>query len=107
MAGGGGDQSRRIGPEVVAKVARLARLDLEPDEAVRLADQLSGMLEHFADVDRLDLGGVEPLAQPLPLSNVMREDVVAPCLGRDEVLASAPAAEDGRFRVPPVVGFTE
>jgi len=33
--------------------------------------------------------------------------VPAACLDRDEVLAAAPAAEDGRFRVPPVVGFTE
>lgn len=107
MAGADGGRSRRIGPDTVAKVARLARLDLAPDEAERMAEQLSGMLEHFADVDRLDLDGVEPLAQPLPLVNVMRDDVPAPCLDRDEVLAAAPAAEDGRFRVPPVVGFTE
>jgi aspartyl-tRNA(Asn)/glutamyl-tRNA(Gln) amidotransferase subunit C len=107
VAGADGGRSRRIGPDVVAKVARLARLDLAPDEAERMAEQLSGMLEHFADVDRLDLDGVEPLAQPLPLVNVMRDDVPAACLDRDEVLAAAPAAEDGRFRVPPVVGFTE
>ena len=107
MEGGGEARSRRIGPDVVSKVARLARLDLAPDEVERMAEQLSGMLEHFADVDRLDLEGVEPLAQPLPLVNVMRDDVVAPCLDRDEVLAEAPAAVDGRFRVPPVVGFAE
>jgi aspartyl-tRNA(Asn)/glutamyl-tRNA(Gln) amidotransferase subunit C len=34
----------------------------------------------------------------------MRPDVVEPCLDRDEVLAAAPAAEDGRFRVPRILG---
>jgi aspartyl-tRNA(Asn)/glutamyl-tRNA(Gln) amidotransferase subunit C len=38
---------------------------------------------------------------------VLRDDVVAPSLDRDEVLGSAPAAQDGRFRVPPIVGFEE
>lgn len=94
----------RITPEAVAKVARLARLDLTPDELVRLTAQLDGMLEHFADMDALDLSGVEPMTQAFPLVNVLRPDVVQPCLDRDEVLAAAPAAEDGRFRVPPIIG---
>ena len=63
------------------------------------------MLEHFADIDALDLDDVEPMTQPYPLANVMRDDVVAPGLDRDEVLAAAPAAEDGRFRVPPIIGL--
>jgi aspartyl-tRNA(Asn)/glutamyl-tRNA(Gln) amidotransferase subunit C len=63
------------------------------------------MLEHFADIDALDLGSVEPMTQPYPLVNVLRPDVVQPCLDRDEVLAAAPAAEEGRFRVPPIIGL--
>ena len=89
------------------KVARLARLHLTDSEVDRMTNQLAGMLEHFRDVDALDLSDVEPLNQPIPLSNVMREDVEAPSLDRDEVLSSAPAAQDGRFRVPPIVGFEE
>ena len=87
------------------KVARLARLHLNDSEVDRMTNQLAGMLEHFRDVDALDLSDVEPLNQPIPLSNVMRDDVEAPSLDRDEVLSSAPAAQDGRFRVPPIVGF--
>ncbi len=89
------------------KVARLARLHLTDSEVDRMTNQLAGMLEHFRDVDALDLSDVEPLNQPIPLSNVMRDDVEAPSLDRDEVLSSAPAAQDGRFRVPPIVGFEE
>lgn len=96
-----------ISRETVMKVARLARLHLTDAEADRMTTQLAGMLEHFRDVDALDLSNVEPLNQPIPLSNVLRDDVEAPSLDRDEVLASAPAAQDGRFRVPPIIGFEE
>ena len=97
--------SERISAEVVVKVSRLARLDVSPDEVQRITTQMAGMLEHFADIDALDLSDVEPMTQPYPLSNVFREDVVVTGLDREEVLANAPAAEDGRFRVPPIVGL--
>jgi aspartyl-tRNA(Asn)/glutamyl-tRNA(Gln) amidotransferase subunit C len=96
--------SERISPDDVAHVARLARLDLGPDELAVAAEQLGGVLDHFADIDALDLDGVEPMTQPYPLQNVLRDDVVGGCIDRDEVLAAAPAAEDGRFRVPPILG---
>ena len=44
------------------------------------------------------------MTHPVPLTNVLREDVEVPCLDRDEVLAAAPAAESGRFKVPPILG---
>lgn len=97
--------SDRISAADVAKVARLARLDLPPADLDRITEQLGGMLEHFADIDALDLSAVEPMTQPYPLVNVLRPDIVEPCLDRDEVLAEAPAAEDGRFRVPPIIGL--
>jgi aspartyl-tRNA(Asn)/glutamyl-tRNA(Gln) amidotransferase subunit C len=97
--------SERISAEVVVKVSRLARLEVTPDEVQRITTQMAGMLEHFADIDALDLSGIEPMTQPYPLSNVFREDVVVTGLDREEVLANAPAAEDGRFRVPPIVGL--
>ena len=95
----------RINEATVAKVARLARLDVGADEIHRMTEKLSAVLEHFADIDALDLSDVEPMSQPYPLRNVFRDDVVRPGLDRDEVLAVAPAAEDGRFRVPPIIGL--
>ena len=96
--------SDRISPADVAHVARLARLELEPAELERYTEQLGSMLEHFRDIDALDLSGVEPMNQPMPLQNVLRDDVIGATLDREEVLAEAPAAEDGRFRVPPILG---
>ena len=97
--------SDRISAADVAKVARLARLDVTADELERMTAQLDGMLEHFADVDALSLGDVQPMTQPYPLVNVLRPDVPQPTLDRAEVMAAAPASDDGRFRVPPTVGY--
>ena len=82
---------------------RLARLALSDDEVERFAEQLGVILEHADDVASLDLEGVEPTAHPLPLQNVFRDDEVRASLDRDEVLAQAPAVEDGRFRVPRIM----
>lgn len=85
-------------------MARLARLSLSDDELDRFTTQLDDILDHVAALDALALDDVAPTAHPVPLTNVFREDVVRPGTDRDEVLAQAPAAEDGQFRVPPVLG---
>ena len=90
--------------EDVAHVARLARLDVTDDELERFTEQLGAVLEHAADVASLDTAGVPPTAHPLDLANVLRDDTPTPSLDRDEVLAMAPAAEGGRFRVPKILG---
>ncbi len=94
----------RITTADVAQVARLARLSLGEDELQRMTGQLAAVLDHAADIDALDTRGVEPTAHPLPLVNVLRDDVVVPCLPRQEVLAMAPSTEDDRFRVPRILG---
>lgn len=97
--------SDRISTADVEHVAKLARLALTPTEIERTTAQLADMLEHFADIDELDLDDVVPMTQAFPLTNVLRDDEVRPGLERDEVLAAAPDAVDGRFRVPPIVGL--
>jgi aspartyl-tRNA(Asn)/glutamyl-tRNA(Gln) amidotransferase subunit C len=94
----------RITRDDVAHVARLARLTLSEDELERFTEQLAHVLDHASGMAALDLEGVEPTTHPYPLSNVLRDDVVGPCSDRDEVLSQAPAAQDGMFRVPPVLG---
>lgn len=88
----------------VAKVARLARLEVADHELDTFTAQLRSILSHAQELDALDLDGVPPTSHPYPLRNVMRPDVVVAGVDRDEVLAQAPAAEQGMFRVPPVLG---
>ena len=87
----------------VEHVATLARLDLTDDELDRLTRELASIIEHVEELAARDLRDVAPTAHPLPLVNVVREDVVRPCLDRAEVLAAAPAVEDHRFRVPRIL----
>ena len=95
--------SDRITPEETAHVARLACLAFSDEELTELALQLTAVLDHATDVEALDVSDIEPTAHPLPLINVTRADERQTSLDRDEVLAQAPAATDGRFRVPPVI----
>src|SRR5262245_54765860 len=96
--------SSRITRAEVEHVAQLARLALTEDEIVALTDDLGAILDHAAEVSALDTEGVPPTAPPVPLVNVFRADEARPGLARDEVLAQAPEAQDGRFRVPRILG---
>jgi aspartyl-tRNA(Asn)/glutamyl-tRNA(Gln) amidotransferase subunit C len=88
----------------VAHVARLARLQLTDEQIDTFTPQLAAILDHAADVEALQLDDVPPTAHPFPLVNVVRPDVARDAGVRDAVLDQAPAAEDGMFRVPPVLG---
>ncbi|MGH8994326.1 MAG: Asp-tRNA(Asn)/Glu-tRNA(Gln) amidotransferase subunit GatC [Acidimicrobiia bacterium] len=89
----------------VEHVARLARLALSEEEIERFTGQLAQILEHAVRIEALDTASVPPTHHPIPLANVMRPDEPRPGLSRDQVLAMAPAAEDGRFRVPRIVDY--
>ena len=90
-------------PEEVLHIARLARIALTPADVDRFAAQLSGILDHFAALAAVSAEGLEPTAHPLPLSNVMRADVVTESLTQGDVMANAPEAEEGFFRVRAVL----
>jgi aspartyl-tRNA(Asn)/glutamyl-tRNA(Gln) amidotransferase subunit C len=96
--------AERITRDDVAHVARLARLNVSEEELDLFTGQLAAVLAHAEDLAALDTTGVPPTAHPLPLVNVLRDDLPRPSLDRAEVLAAAPAVEDDRFRVPPVLG---
>ena len=74
------------------------------EEVAATSTEGGGITVSISPASTLDLDGVEPTAHPLPLRNVMRDDVAEPSLDRAEVLAAAPLVEDGRFSVPPVRG---
>ena len=92
--------SDRISAAAVAKVARLARLDLTPDEIERTTAELDGMLEHFADIDALQLDDVAPMAQPYPLENVFRDDVIVAGLDRDRKSTRLNSSHIQKSRMP-------
>ncbi len=96
--------SGHITAEEVARIAELARLRLTEDEIAHYTDHLEKVLDHAADLDEVDLDGLPATWQAIPLTNVLREDVVGHDVAPDEVLAQAPAVEEHQFRVPPILG---
>jgi aspartyl-tRNA(Asn)/glutamyl-tRNA(Gln) amidotransferase subunit C len=86
----------------VEHVARLARLQLTPDELALMREQLSNILDYIAILQEVDVEGVPPTAQVTGLSSIFRSDAVALSLTREEALANAPDQQNGMFRVKAV-----
>ncbi|HYV85485.1 MAG TPA: Asp-tRNA(Asn)/Glu-tRNA(Gln) amidotransferase subunit GatC [Patescibacteria group bacterium] len=88
----------------VRHIAKLANLEFGDDEQDRFTRQLSAILDHVKQLDRLDTSAVEPTSHAGGDPAALREDTLAPTLPRDEALANAPEADHGLFKVPRVIG---
>lgn len=95
---------QRITADDVRKVARLARLAMDENRLGAFAAQLEGILHYVGQIQKLDVGGVEPMAHVLPLKNVLREDIAGPALPLEKVLANAPETDGPFFKVPKIIG---
>lgn len=93
-----------ISREEVANLAKLARIDMSDSELDHLASELDLILNAVARVSEVAQGDIPPTSHPLPLLNVFREDEVKPSLSASEALSGAPAQEEGRFKVPQILG---
>jgi aspartyl-tRNA(Asn)/glutamyl-tRNA(Gln) amidotransferase subunit C len=93
------EETRRL----VGEMARLARVELGPEEIAELAAEVARILEFFSVVERLDLEGCEPLAHPQDREVLLREDMARPGVGAAEALREAPARRGDAFAVPPVL----
>jgi len=87
----------------VEHIANLARLDLTDEEKARYREQLSAILDYFAQLRELDTSGIQPTSSVLPLRSALRDDEPRPGLSLDELLLNAPDTEADQFRVPPVL----
>ena len=97
--------STELTREEVERIARLARLELTPEETALFARQLAGILAYAEQVREIDTTGIPPTSHVSPSSR-LRDDEVRPSLNRNDVLAAAPDADPaaGLFKVPRVLG---
>lgn len=93
-----------ISRDEVAHLARLSRLALTDSELDHFAGQLEGILNYVQQVTEVAGADVRPMTNPNTATNVTRADEVVPGLTQDQALAGAPAAEEGRFMVPQILG---
>jgi len=84
-------------------IANLARLDLTEEEKARFATQLGDVLAYVAQLNEVDISGVEPTAHAFPVVNVWEADVPEPGLSVEDALRNAPARRGSMFVVPRVV----
>lgn len=92
-----------VSTDVVARVARLARLRLEGEALTQIAAQLDEILDYVRQLQSVPTDHVEPTSHVLPLSNVLRQDVPGQSLSQDAVLALTSAAHPPFVAVPKVI----
>lgn len=93
----------KISSEEVAYVAKLARLELSPEEVAKTTAQLDRILRYVEKLNELDTTGVLATTHAMPEQNAFREDEVRQSLPREEVLANSPLQNGETFMVPRVL----
>jgi aspartyl-tRNA(Asn)/glutamyl-tRNA(Gln) amidotransferase subunit C len=104
MSSGETDRQEGLSEERVRNVARLARLDLAPEEVGRMTAELSAIVGYVQKLDELDTTNVPPTAQVQVERIALRPDEPEPSLPHDEALAESPRASHDGFAVP---GFVD
>jgi aspartyl-tRNA(Asn)/glutamyl-tRNA(Gln) amidotransferase subunit C len=87
----------------VEHVARLARLELGDEDKARMRRELDGILSYIDKLRALDTEDVEPTSHAVPVTNVMRDDLVQPSFPQSDMLANAPDRSGDFFRVPKII----
>ena len=87
----------------VRAIAHLARLHIDDDAIDRYTADLSSILEFVEQMNQVDTGGVEPLANPLDATQRLRDDEVTESDQRDKFQRFSPDVEQGFYRVPKVI----
>ena len=89
--------------ETVAKIASLARIQMDDAALDRMAPELNAILDWVEQLGEVDTSGIEPMTAVIANHLRLRDDVVTDGAVRDKVLANAPQAEHGFFAVPKVI----
>ena len=87
----------------VRHVGKLARIALADDEIEAYRPQMASILGYVSRLQEVDLAGVQPLANPLEATNILRVDEVTPGLSREAALESAPKTDGTYFLVPEIL----
>jgi aspartyl-tRNA(Asn)/glutamyl-tRNA(Gln) amidotransferase subunit C len=92
-----------ITPDLVRHLASLSRILVTEDEVEKLSGELGVIVDSVATVNKAVSGDVVPTSHPIPMSNVFREDEVAPSLSQKQALSGAADSAEGRFKVAAIL----
>ncbi len=88
----------------VKKVAKLAKLQFQPQEQKRIAKQLDQIVIYMKKLNELETDMIEPTSHVIDLKNIFRDDKSEGWIKQEEALENAPAKKKGYFSVPKVIG---
>ena len=87
----------------VARIAKLARINVSDEEIVAVGNQLNNIFGLIEKMQAVNTDGIEPMAHPQDVSLRLREDIVTQTNQREAFQALAPQVEKGLFLVPKVI----
>jgi aspartyl-tRNA(Asn)/glutamyl-tRNA(Gln) amidotransferase subunit C len=87
----------------VKRVARLARIAVNEEDAERMTGELNTILGFVEQLGEVDVTGVEPMTSVTPMVMKKRQDVVTDGGMADKIVSNAPATAENFFLVPKVV----
>ena len=92
-----------LSDDQVRRIARLARIALQPGESAAVTERLNRVLALVDEMRRVNTAGVEPMAHAQDLVQPLRVDSVTESNQREHYQAVAPAVEEGLYLVPKVI----
>lgn len=92
-----------VSEETVRHVAASARLNFTDEEIKKFQKDLNNILDAFKDLQKVDVKNVQPSFQPIPIKDVLRDDVMESCLDHSKALANTQHKEKGAFKGPRAV----
>ena len=87
----------------VKRVARLARIAVNEEDANRMTGELNAILGFVQQLDEVDISGVEPMTSVIPMALRRRDDIITDGNKAQDIVANAPGSEENFFVVPKVI----
>ena len=94
----------KIDDKLVRHIGLLSRIELTDEQVERFGRQMADIVAYMDKLQQLDTEGVEPMAHPLSVQNVLAQDVPQASLPVEQALANAPDRVEDFYRVPKVIG---
>lgn len=95
----------KIDEATLDRIAGLAKLDMgDPAARASMLADMQRVLNFVTALGSVDTKGVEPLIFLTDEEDVLRQDVAAVEITKEEALRSSPVKDSDYFKVPRVVG---
>jgi aspartyl-tRNA(Asn)/glutamyl-tRNA(Gln) amidotransferase subunit C len=99
--------SPSVDEKLIRHIGVLARIELTDEQVATFGRQFVDIVAYMDKLQELNTDGIEPMAHPLPIQNVLAEDVVVPSLSVEAALANAPDKDNNLYKVPKVIGESQ